>query len=247
MFKILVIFFVLLTQISFAQEKEFPTKHKFDIEGGILRPHKNMIGDDKFGDRINFLAIQNKTSPYYRLSYYYQMDEKNSFRVLYAPLSIGGNGAMQNDATYQNNQFNGGQDASYQYTFNSYRLTYARTLFQDDKLTFKFGITGKIRNASVKLTQGDTQSYESSLGFVPLLYYHLTYRFSPKIFFTSEADFAYSKMGRATDISFALNYDINRNFDIGAGYRMLEGGAINNKVYTMALINYGFVRLGMKI
>lgn len=51
--------------------------------------------------------------------------------------------------------------------------------------------------------------------------------------------------GRAIDFAFTGVYDLNSDVNLSLGYRILEGGAKNDKVYTMSLFNYYFLGLGV--
>jgi hypothetical protein len=44
--------------------------------------------------------------------------------------------------------------------------------------------------------------------------------------------------GRAEDVLFAAQYDVNRRLAFKTGYRILEGGSDNDEVYTFSLFHY---------
>jgi hypothetical protein len=51
--------------------------------------------------------------------------------------------------------------------------------------------------------------------------------------------------GRAEDVLLALIYDIAPSTKLFAGYRVLEGGADNDEVYTFSLFHYAVA--GMEV
>ena len=53
-----------------------------------------------------------------------------------------------------------------------------------------------------------------------------------------EGDAAVAPQGRAEDAEFALVYQKSEKWSVRLGYRILEGGADNDKVYSFALFNY---------
>ena len=44
--------------------------------------------------------------------------------------------------------------------------------------------------------------------------------------------------GRAIDFALKVHYDLNDRWNVAVGYRTLEGGADNDKVYTFAWLHY---------
>jgi len=108
------------------------------------------------------------------------------------------------------------------------------------------GLTLKIRDASIVLAQGDSYYRESNIGVVPLGHINLEYRPLPKWTLVFEGDLAAAPQGRAIDLAFSSRYDITEHVDLAIGYRFLEGGAVNKKVYNLAFINYYFLALGVK-
>ena len=153
---------------------------------------------------------------------------------------------LDNSFSYGGQNFTGNQFSSYNYQFNSYRLTYRRTLFENKKFKAALGITFKIRDAMIGLTQGNTSYTESNVGFVPLAHINLEYYPIEKFSIVFEGDLAAAPQGRAFDLALSGRYDLRDYLDISIGYRMLEGGAINQNVYNMAFVNYYFVALGVK-
>ena len=53
-----------------------------------------------------------------------------------------------------------------------------------------------------------------------------------------EGDALAAKQGRAEDALVALTCKISDNLGFKAGYRILEGGADNDEVYSFALFHY---------
>lgn len=52
-----------------------------------------------------------------------------------------------------------------------------------------------------------------------------------------------AKQGRAFDIALKLKYQFSKNRTIGAGYRMLEGGADVKDVFSFAWFHYATASL----
>ena len=56
-----------------------------------------------------------------------------------------------------------------------------------------------------------------------------------------EGDALAAPQGRAEDILLAGTYNFSDNLKLNLGYRMLEGGAGNDEVYTFSMFHYASV------
>jgi hypothetical protein len=53
-----------------------------------------------------------------------------------------------------------------------------------------------------------------------------------------DADALAAPQGRAEDVALKMGYRVGGRWTASAGYRMVEGGADNDKVYTFAWLHY---------
>jgi hypothetical protein len=221
-------------------------KHRLEVESGAVHILHNNIGtNSSTGSLFNTTNIENQINFYARFSYYFNLDRKNSFKLMVAPLSVNGEGTLSNSFEYGNKNFIPAH-TSYKYKFNSYRATYRRTIFENKDITFRLGLTIKIRDAFISLSQENSQYKKSNIGVIPLMHLNFEYRPIKKWAIITEVDLAAAPQGRAIDFAVSGRYDVNEYLDVAIGYRFLEGGAQNSKVYNMAFINYYFLALGMK-
>jgi hypothetical protein len=108
------------------------------------------------------------------------------------------------------------------------------------------GFTAKLRDATVALSQGATSSRRDDLGFVPLLHLAADWRASPLWRLAVDADGLAGGRGRAVDASLKLAYEPNGRWSVRAGYRMLEGGADVEEVYSFAWLHFAVVSLAWR-
>ncbi len=251
MIKNIILIILLITNTVNAKElyKDNSTfaRHIFDIESGSIHQSTNKIGSGTGSQKIDLLSLENKSQSYSRFSYYFNIDRKNSIRFLIAPFNSSGSGYLPQSTEYKGQMFNAIDPLYYSYKFNSYRLTYRRNVFESRDLLIRIGITGKIRDAHVKLFQGDASSINTNIGFVPLLHFNIEYKPFEKFKFIFEGDVAGSKYGRAMDVSLSGKYDIQNDLHLSCGYRILEGGVMMKDNYNRVLINYYFLGLGFNI
>ena len=83
-------------------------------------------------------------------------------------------------------------------------------------------------------------------GFAPLLHVGAEYRLSDRWQFLLDFDGLAGGPGRAFDVALKANYDINDNWRVGAGYRLLEGGVDSNAVFNFAWVNYAVLEVGYR-
>ncbi|KQC04121.1 MAG: hypothetical protein APR54_08965 [Candidatus Cloacimonas sp. SDB] len=67
--------------------------------------------------------------------------------------------------------------------------------------------------------------------------------FQDKFGLLLDGDALAAPQGRAEDVLAAITYDISDQLRLKAGYRILEGGADNDEVYTFALFHYAVLGL----
>jgi hypothetical protein len=169
---------------------------------------------------------------------------RNHFFGLFAPLGINYEGPAPFDIRFQNSTFEAGRPIEGFYKFNSYRLTYRRDLVHTDRWTIGLGFTGKIRDASVRLSTDGISDRKDDVGFVPLLHVYAAWVVKPgwsTIYL--EGDGLAGGPGRAFDFFLGGRAELNDNFALKYGYRILEGGADVGEVYNFTLVN--FISIGV--
>jgi len=175
---------------------------------------------------------------HYRARLGYTAMDKHYFGILAAPLTVTYSGRLDKDVTFQEKTFTSGTDVDATFMFNSYRFTYRYLSMNTETLKVGIGLTAKVRHASIKV-ESDTQSAEKKdLGFVPLLSFMVHWKFAQPVGLLVDGDALASQQGRAEDILFALTWDITDAIQAKAGYRILEGGADNDEVYTFSMFHY---------
>jgi hypothetical protein len=212
---------------------------KLTFESGALWQHRNDIKRPlATGTLLSFDPYNEGPFIHYRFEAAYQTKSPHGWRLLIAPLSLEVTGNEKRAVTFNGVTFAPNSPLTVNYKFNSYRLGYTYRLFQGSNGNFKLGLTGKIRDAEIKLSQSSLSSSYDNVGFVPLFYYEFTWGFSKSFALFSNADFAYAPQGRAIDITFKLQSKLSKGSTLGLGIRSLEGGADNEKLVSFSFINY---------
>lgn len=215
--------------------------HRIHGEFGITENSYNQVqisGDD--GTRFNMRKSFRKDEFFFRLDYKMSFDNRHGFRLLYAPLRLKGAHRYDKNIDFNGEVFIANSETSTTYQFNSYRASYFYQLIDETKWKLYLGITGKIRDASIELKQGNKKEKRSDLGIVPLFYLWTEYWLTNDFKMTFDFDGLAAPQGRAFDMALMLGYKLSPSVNASLGYRILEGGVDNDKVYNFSQFNYGF-------
>ncbi|MBN2435962.1 MAG: hypothetical protein JXK07_11920 [Spirochaetes bacterium] len=183
------------------------------------------------------IASDSGFAPRMRIGYTFL--QRHSLLLLAAPLTIYGEGVIDKDIDYRGKTFEAGTEVKSTYRFDSYRITYRYIFVNSNQFSVAAGITGKIRDAEIRLTGENGSAGKSNIGFVPLIHLMAQWKFTDKYSMLLDMDALASPYGRAEDALFALQYHYNEKTSFRLGYRILEGGSDGGgDVYTFALFNY---------
>ena len=163
-----------------------------------------------------------------------------------APFEFSATGTFNNDVFFVDQTFTAGEPVDATYRFDSYRASYRYTFHDGEHWHWRIGITAKIRDAEISLSQPGKSASDANTGLVPLLNLYAEYRLADRWLAVLDFDGLASPQGRAIDLALTARYDINRQWFIGGGYRMLEGGADNSEVYNFAWFNYLVLSAGYR-
>jgi hypothetical protein len=111
-------------------------------------------------------------------------------------------------------------------------------VYDSDSWQIWLGATVKLRDANIALFQGPIKANRANTGPVPLLSAYLRKSISTRWSFILDAEGLAAPQGRALDAALKLRYQLPNGAGMSTGYRMLEGGANNKKVYTFAWMHY---------
>jgi len=133
------------------------------------------------------------------------------------------------------------------FRFDSYRLTWRRKLVSRDDLDVWLGLSGNIRDAEISVEGGGQRATKANTGFVPLINFLIDWRFAKPWSLRAAGDALVGPQGRAEDVLLALLYDASASTTLFAGYRILEGGADNDEVYTFSLFHYAVAGIEVRL
>lgn len=215
-----------------------------DVESGVATFGYNDVrisGNEgtKFSLSDNFNT--NKFNPYFRTRLQFTIGERHAVSALYAPLTIKGQGTSENDIYFQATDFKSGELMNTEWKFNSYRLTYQYNFIIKERFLMAAGLTVKIRDAKIALSNSQVTAEKTNLGVVPLVRFYADWNFVNNLHLIVDGDALVGKQGRAEDVLFAIGYNVSKPLRLKLGYRLLEGGADNDEVYNFSAVHYASI------
>jgi hypothetical protein len=175
------------------------------------------------------------SGPFYggRVALDWPLTERQRLRFLIAPLRVDEDGALPAPVVFQDTAFAAGP-ASAKYRFDSYRVSWRWRFHDSPAWVWDVGATLNVRDAEVQLSQGGVTRRRTDTGFVPLLALEGQWRFAPRWRGVFDFEGLAAPQGRAFDVALKLAYEVTPRFSVNAGYRLLDGGADNDDIYTFA-------------
>ena len=161
------------------------------------------------------------------------LNEKHRLRFLIAPLGIDESGTTSQPIVFRDTTFAPGP-IDVKYRFDSYRASYRYVFYERERWTWSGGGTLNIRDAEIRLQQGTLSRVRKNTGVVPLLALEGEWRFAPGWYGLLDFEGLAAPQGRAIDVALKLGYDVTPNISVAGGYRIFDGGADNDDLYTFA-------------
>ena len=223
---------------------------RLDLESGlVLGTNYNKIRIPNAGGTLVDIAKELDVKPkvFFRLRADYIINNRHHISALYAPLTVRYDGNFSEDVRFNNVVFAANRPVSVDYKFNSYRLTYRYDFVANEHWRIGAGVTAKIRDANVRFKNNEQDTNFDNFGFVPLINFYAGWKPTQRWGLLIEGDALGSKQGRAEDIFGGITYALGEQANLKLGYRVVEGGADVDRVYTFNWINYASVGLVVEL
>jgi hypothetical protein len=213
------------------------TRLRLELEGGPAWQTRNdfaIPGDT--GTRVRL----DDGSPVaaFRGTLTWDFGDRWSMRVLAAPLSTETDFVADTPIALEGITFPAGTPLRQSYVFDSHRLSFFYRFRSEGPWSFRAGGTAKVRDASIRLTGGGQSAGRDDLGLVPLLYAGARYDRGGRAVFDAEIDGLGAPQGHAVDLAVRVELRASERVRPYVGYRLLDGGADNDTVYSFATFHY---------
>jgi len=218
------------------------------LEGGAAWQTRNdfrIPGDG--GTLVELADYESGPFASFRASLDWDLTSRQSLRLLAAPLRVETTFNPESPVVFQDVVFPAGRPLDATYVFNSYRLTWYWRFPPGEKWSFRLGATLKVRDAQIALAGDGFRSAKDDLGVVPLVYAYARYQATDRFALELEADALAAPQGRAEDVSLKGVFRLSDRVEVDFGYRLLEGGADNDEVYTFAFFHYAVAGVRIRL
>ena len=232
-----------LVSILLFGSHSFAGNVRLELEGGIAFQTKNDFAVP--GDSGTRVSLENDEAAALRASLHWDFSRKWTLRFLAAPLRLQQELTASQPVLFQETLFAPGQTISSNYRFDSYRATAYYRFAPRGNWSYRLGITAKVRDAEIRLEGIEGVETKKNTGAVPLIYGGVRYETPGKIAVDVEADALGAPQGRAIDILARLEFPLSKKIRGYAGYRILDGGADNDEVYTFSTFQYAVAGLAV--
>ncbi|MCC5850352.1 MAG: hypothetical protein JJU29_19880 [Verrucomicrobia bacterium] len=211
-----------------------------ELEGGRVwtgRADVRIPNDE--GTRFSFVDdLDADAANYHRIRIGGTLGERHRVFFTWAPLEVEAAGSFDRDTRFADTLFPADSPVKGTYGFDNYRLTYRYRLRDRGRFRTELGGTLFVRDAEITLRSGSLTDSDDDFGFVPLLSGRLEADLAPGWMLVADGDALVGPQGRAIDILLGLEASPRDHLRIGLGYRILEGGADVDQVYTFALFHH---------
>jgi len=231
---------------SAAVDRNHWKRFSFELEVGPVWQSKNDVripGDT--GTEFSFKDLTG-SGPYAsgRFTFDWNIRQRHGLRFIAAPLRIDGTGTFDQPVSFAGQNFAPATATKGKYKFDTYRLGY-RYLFLNKKAwKLRVGGTLLLRDAKIELEQAGVKASDSNVGVAPLLNFSADWAFARRWKAIFDFEGLAGGPGRALDLALKVRYDLTDRWNVGGGFRTLEGGADNDDVYTFSWFNYAIITFG---
>ena len=212
---------------------------RVDLEAGAVWQERNDFAVPGSTGTLVRLAPYDK-GPWaaFRGTFTWDAGKRWSLRFVGAPLSTTTTFTPTSPVLFQGESFAAGQPLTVDYRFNSYRATWYYRFASSGAVSFRGGLTAKVRDAKIALTNPQLSSAKTNVGVVPLLYGGIRWQAAERLALNLEAEGLAAPQGRAVDVALKGEWALTPRVSLSAGARLLEGGADNDEVYSFATFVY---------
>jgi len=211
-----------------------------EVEGGILLPgyiDVRIPGDT--GDAFSMTDdLSAESTGYWRLRAGVRIRERHRLVFEAAPVTVESSGTIGRDIDFAGKTFLSGTPLGGKYQFNTYRLAYRYDLRTDADSRSAIGGTVLVRDAVIRLVGGGQVAEDPNVGVVPLLGFEYERRIRGPWWFAVDGNALAAPQGRAEDVFVGARWSPDEKRRVSLGYRIIEGGADNEEVYTFALFSH---------
>ncbi len=223
-----------------AEKKDFEFRAVAELGFLAVLSHKVQFGQNGTYFDYKKDGGQNVLFPVGRLSLELDIKERNTFILLYQPLTIQTQVLLNDDLIVDDLVFPANSSVDLLYNFPFYRISYLRELLPNKpKFDLAMGGSIQLRNATITFESTDGERFRTNrdVGVVPALKVRSRYDFSELVYLELEADGIYAPIsylngsdnevkGAILDASLRTGLKVTNTTNTFFNLRYLGGGAV---------------------
>lgn len=220
---------------------------RLDLEAGPVWQSRNVFAvPGTTGTRVSLSDYDSGPFASGRATLTWDFSPRWSARVVAAPLAASVDFTPSTPITFAGKTFAAGQPLNAGYRFNSWRMSGYYRFKSSSPLSFRLGLTAKVRDARIDISGAEGSAEKSDTGLVPLIYAGARWQVSEQFALDLETDALGASQGRAIDVSLKGDWSVSKSVSLFVGGRVLDGGADNDEVFSFATLWYGLAGVGIR-
>ena len=220
---------------------------RLDLEAGpVWQTRNDFAVPGTTGTRVALADYDDGPFASGRATLTWDFSPRWSARFVAAPFAASVDFTPAAPVVFAGTTFPAGEPLNAGYRFNSWRMSGYYRFPSSSPLSFRLGLTAKIRDARIDISGAKGSAEKSDTGFVPLIYAGARWQVAERFALDLESDALGAPQGRAIDVSLKGDWSVSRSVSLYAGGRVLDGGADNDEVFSFATFWYGFVGVGIR-
>ena len=219
-------------------------RFEVDVEAAAVWQTKNdvQIPNEPSATRFSLVDLLGEGPvPAVRATLRWNLNQRHQLHALLAPFTFEDDGVPEAPVSFAGTTFAAGESATGTFRFNSWRVGYRYRFLHGARGEAWVGFTAKVRDAEVRLEQGELSANDTDLGFVPLLHLAGERFLTDLVSASAEIEALGGGPGRAIDGAVKLRYGRRDGWGVSLGYRTIEGGADVDAVYSFAWLHFALI------
>lgn len=212
---------------------------RVDVESGVAIMARNNIRiPNSVGTTFSLTDdLSADAAVYWRAKVEWRFAEHHTVSAMVMPLHFTASGEFDRPTRFYTRLFQPDSTIRATYEIDLYYLTYRYTLVDREQVRLSLGLTGRYRDSEVRLDDGFEAAKATRQQFRPLANFHVDWMPSSIWTFRLAGDAMVWSEGRVADIAAVALYRVQRNLQVKAGYRVIEGEQDDEKVFNTALVH----------
>ncbi|MCZ6889207.1 MAG: phosphatase PAP2 family protein [Gammaproteobacteria bacterium] len=203
-------------------------KWRYEFEfGAAFRDKNEMTAPRGSGQTLDFAQFDDTQDPtetaHVQISRFWGAENENDVALKFWPFEVRDFATPKQDTTWNNTVFAAGVQGSAQYRMYETRLRYRRHLVNKQHFDFMLGVALSYQDLTMRVTNADgADTRVDDHVFIPLIHLHIGFKIDKRWKIYGDFDAIKLSDDEQYEGSLMLQYQANKNWDIGIGARYFD-------------------------